>query len=75
MLYIKILINALFIAAQIHVSTKYQYRRSFLVALSYTIYVIIILPYVTFEYIYLYLSLMLWLFFNACFFMRDRLFG
>ncbi|OBW51543.1 hypothetical protein A9986_15645 [Solibacillus silvestris] len=75
MLYIKILINALFIAAQIHVSTKYQYRRSFLVALSYTIYVIIILPYVTFEYIYLYLSLMLWLFFSACFFMRDRLFG
>lgn len=75
MLYIKILINALFIAAQIHVSTKYQYRRSFLVALSYTIYVIIILPYVTLEYIYLYLSLMLWLFFSACFFMRDRLFG
>lgn len=75
MFYIKILINALFIAAQIHVSTKYQYKRSFLVALLYTIYVSIILPYVTFGYIYLYLSVMLWLFFSASFFMRDRLFG
>lgn len=75
MFYIKILINALFIAAQIRVSTKYQYKRSFLVALLYTIYVSIILPYVTFEYIYLYLSLMLWLFFSASFFMRDRLFS
>lgn len=75
MFYIKILINALFIAAQIHVSTKYQYKRSFLVALLYTIYVSIIFPYVTFGYIYLYLSVMLWLFFSASFFMRDRLFG
>lgn len=75
MFYIKILINALFIAAQVHVSTKYQYKRSFLIALLYTIYVSIILPYVTFEYIYLYLSLMLWLFFSASFFMRDRLFS
>lgn len=75
MLYIKILINALFIGAQIHVSTKYQYKRSFLVAFLYTIYVSIILPYVTFGYIYLYLSVMLWLFFSASFFMRDRLFG
>lgn len=75
MFYIKILINALFIAAQIHVSTKYQYKRSFLVALLYTIYVSIIFPYVTFGYIYLYLSVMLWLFFSATFFMRDRLFG
>lgn len=75
MFYIKILINALFIAAQIHVSTKYQYKRSFLVALLYTIYVSIIFPYVTFGYIYLYLSVMLWLFFSASFFMRNRLFG
>lgn len=75
MFYIKILINALFIAAQVHVSTKYQYKRSFLVALLYTIYVSIILPYVTFEYLYLYLSLILWLFFSASFFMRDRLFS
>lgn len=74
MFYIMILINAIFIAAQIHVSKKYQYRRSLLVALLYTLYVSIIFPYVTFEFIYIYLSVMLWLFFFACFFMRDRLF-
>lgn len=75
MFYLKILINVLFIVAQINVSTKSQYKRSFLVALLYTIYIIIILPYATFEYIYLYLCMMLWLFFGASFFMRDRLFG
>lgn len=75
MFYIKILINALFIATQIHVSTKHHFKRSFLVALLYTVYVIIILPYVTFEYIYLYLCMMLWLFSVASFFMRDRLFS
>lgn len=75
MFYIMILINALFIVAQIHVSTKLKYKHSFLVALLYTIYVIIIFPYVIYEYIYLYLCMMLWLFFSASFFMRHRLFS
>lgn len=75
MFYIKILVNLLFIVVQIRVSTNYQYKRSLLVAILYTMYVIIIFPHITYGYIYLYLCIMLWFFFAVAYFQRENLFS
>lgn len=71
--FLKIVINALLIGFQIHVSTKYQYIRSFLIALIYTVYVLCVAPYVTFLYVYWFICLMLWLFAVASYSMRHKL--
>ena len=74
MFYIKILINALFLTAQIYVSTKYQYKRSIIITILYIIYVILVFPYVTYSSIYISLILMNFLFSWAAYYQRDRLY-
>ena len=74
MFYIKILINALFLTAQIYVSAKYQYKRSIIITILYIIYVILVFPYVTYSSIYIYLILMNCLFSWAAYYQRDRLY-
>ncbi|MER1957625.1 MAG: hypothetical protein ABS942_09600 [Solibacillus sp.] len=74
MFFVKLLINLLFIGTQIHVSTKYKWKRSLAIALLFTIYTIIMFPHVKFHFFYLYLCLFLWAFFVAAFFQRDRLY-
>lgn len=74
MFYIKILTNALFLTAQIYVSTKYQYKRSIIVTLLYIVYVILVFPYITYSYIYVYLIFMNCIFSWATYYQRDRLY-
>ena len=72
MFFIKIFVNSLFIVAQIHFSTGYQYKRSLLVAILYTAFVYIVFPHVTYGYIYVFLMIMLWLLFCASYFQRNH---
>ena len=74
MFFIKIFVNLLFIVAQIQFSTTYQYKRSLLVAILYTLYVYVIYPYVTYGYIYVFLSIMLWLLFSSSYYQRTHLY-
>lgn len=74
MLFVKLLINLLFIGTQIHVSTKFKWKRSLVVALLFTIYTIIIFPQAKFQFFYLYLCFFMWIFFVAAFFQRDKLY-
>ncbi|WP_274308132.1 hypothetical protein [Solibacillus daqui] len=68
------LLNLLFIGTQIYFSSKYKWKHSLAIALLFTLYVTFIFPHVTFQYIYLYLCLFLWLLFVAAFFQRDKLY-
>ena len=74
MFFIKIFVNLLFIVAQIHFSTTYQYKHSLLVAVLYTTYAYIIFPHVTYGFIYVFLLIMLWLLFSVSYFQRNHLF-
>ena len=74
MLFVKLLINLVFVGTQIHVSTKYKGKRILAIALLFTIYTFIIFPHVKFHFFYLYLCAFLWFFFIAAFFQRDKLY-
>lgn len=69
-----LLINLLFISAQIHFSSTYNWKHSIVNALSFTIYAVIVFPHATFQFIYIYLDFFFWLLSIGAFLQRDKLF-
>ena len=72
MLHLFMLVNLLFIIVQTTVSVKYYFKSSLLITILFTLWVILMSPYVDLIVIGHLICVLFWLMSIACYNMRDR---
>ena len=72
LLHFFMLVNLLFIVVQATVSANYHYKTSLLITILYTLWVILMIPYVDFIVFGCLICFLFWLMSIACYNMRDR---